>query len=57
VSRAFKVLQHQRTAQTLAAEGIERRSLIPQELADSPLPKIRNAFKWQAPTLDAQLRA
>jgi len=51
LSRAFKVLQHRRTAQTLVAEGIRRFSLIPPELADSPLHKIRDAFKWQAPSL------
>jgi hypothetical protein len=52
MSRAFKVLQNRRTAQTLAAEGIDRRSLIPEELADSPLSRIKDAFKWQAPSLD-----
>lgn len=52
INRAFKVLQHRRTAQTLAAEGIVRRSLIPEELADSPLSRIREALKWQAPNLD-----
>ena len=52
ISRAFKVLQHRRTAQTLAAAGIDRRSLIPEELADSPLSRIKDAFKWQAPSLD-----
>ncbi len=47
VSRAFKTLQHAKTSQTLAAEGISPASLIPVQLAESPLPRIRAAYKWQ----------
>jgi len=47
VSRAFKVLQHAKTAQTLQAEGIVPASLIPAEIADSPLPRIKRAYDWQ----------
>ena len=47
VSYAFKTLQNEKTAQTLHAEGIAPASLIPAELRDSPLPRIRAAFEWQ----------
>jgi hypothetical protein len=47
VSRAFKTLQNAKTAQTLQAEGLAPASLIPAELAASPLPRIRSAFEWQ----------
>ena len=47
VSRAFKTLQHPKTAQTLVTEGIAPASLIPAELAESPLPRIRSAYAWQ----------
>jgi hypothetical protein len=47
VSYAFKTLQNEKTAQTLLAEGIAPASLIPAELRDSPLPRIRSAFEWQ----------
>jgi hypothetical protein len=50
-SRAFETLLHRPTAMTLAKEGIERVTLIPAELADSPIEKIRNAYKWQCPKL------
>lgn len=51
ISRAFKTLQHAKTARTLVAEGIKPASLIPAELAESPLPRIRTAYKWQIPLL------
>ena len=47
VSRAFKTLQNAKTSQTLQAEGVAPASLIPAELAESPLPRIRSAFEWQ----------
>lgn len=47
VSRAFKTLQHPKTARTLVAEGISPASLIPAELAESPLARIRSAYEWQ----------
>jgi hypothetical protein len=47
ISRAFKTLQHARTAVTLQAEGIAPAGLMPAEFADSPLPRVRAAFEWQ----------
>ena len=47
ISRAFKTLQDAKTAQTLLVEGIAPASLIPAELAESTLPRIRAAFDWQ----------
>ena len=47
VSRAFKTLQNSKTAQTLQREGIIPASLIPQEFAESPLPRVRTAYEWQ----------
>lgn len=47
VSRAFKTLQNEKTAQTLHAEGIAPTSLIPVEFKESPLARIRAAFAWQ----------
>lgn len=47
ISRAFKTLQQPKTAQTLQVEGIAPASLIPAELAESTLPRIRAAFDWQ----------
>ncbi len=47
VSRAFKTLQNEQTALSLHAEGIAPASLIPVELKESPLPRIRTAFEWQ----------
>jgi hypothetical protein len=57
VSRAFKTLQQARTAQTLQAEGIAPASLIPGELKESPLPRIRAAFGWQYRLLAAAASA
>jgi hypothetical protein len=50
-SRAFETLIHRQTAGTLAKEGIERETLMPSELSESPIEKIRNAYKWQFPRL------
>jgi hypothetical protein len=47
VSRAFKTLQQSKINQTLVAEDIAPASLIPAELAESPLPRIRSAYTWQ----------
>ena len=47
ISRAFKTLQHPKTALTLQAEGIAPASLIPRELAESPLLRVRTAYAWQ----------
>jgi hypothetical protein len=50
-SRAFETLLHRPTAGTLGKERIERTVLIPSEFAESPIEKIRNAYKWQRPKL------
>lgn len=50
-SRAFAVLQHHPTARTLSAEGIDRFALMPPIGAESPVEKIRNAYRWQLPRL------
>jgi hypothetical protein len=47
ITRAFKALQNPKIARTLQAEGIAPASLIPAELAESPLPRIRSAYTWQ----------
>lgn len=51
VSRAFKVLQHQKTAHVLLAESIVATSLIPAELRESPLARIRASLRWQMPLI------
>lgn len=53
VSRAFKTLQQVKTSRTLQAEGITPAALIPAELKESPLLRIRTAFQWQFPLLAA----
>jgi hypothetical protein len=49
VSRAFKTLQRGKTAHTLYAEGIIPASLLPEEFRESPLARIRAAYRWQMP--------
>lgn len=56
ISRAFKTLQNTKTAQTLRVEGISPASLIPAELIESPLPRIRAAFAWQFRLLERPAR-
>ncbi len=56
VSYAFRTLQNAKTAQTLQAEGIAPASLIPPELKESPLPRIRLAFEWQFRRLEKTVR-
>ena len=46
-SRAFRTLQERKIASTLIAEGIAPLSLLPSEFAESPLERIRAAYKWQ----------
>lgn len=50
-SRAFRTLQHDRTAHTLAVESIDGASLMPPEFSESPLARIRAAYAWQMPRL------
>ncbi len=52
VSRAFKTLQHAKTVQTLRTEGIAPAALIPEELKESPLMRIRTAYQWQMPLIE-----
>jgi hypothetical protein len=56
VSYAFKTLQNEKTARTLHAEGIAPVSLIPAELKESPLARIRAAFEWQFRLLEKPAR-
>jgi hypothetical protein len=53
-SRAFETLLHRPTAESLLKLGISRSMLIPIELADSQIEKIRNAYAWQWPRLDSE---
>jgi hypothetical protein len=46
-SRAFRTLQNKKITSTLIAEGIAPRSLLPSEFAESPLERIRQAYRWQ----------
>jgi hypothetical protein len=54
ISRAFKTLQNRDIASTLIKEGIEPGALIPQEFAESELPRIRKAYQWQMPLVVLQ---
>lgn len=53
VSRAFSTLQSPRVAQTLRAEGIEPAALIPAELKESKLARIRTAYAFQMKQVEA----
>lgn len=55
VSRAFKTLSDKHVSATLLELGISPRSLIPEELSDSPILKVQTAFAHQLPRL-AQIR-
>ncbi len=46
-SRTFRTLQNEKIARTLIAEGIAPRSVLPPEFAESPLERIRRAYRWQ----------
>jgi len=46
-SRAFETLLHRPTAEALHTLGISRTDLMPSELAESRIDKIRNAYAWQ----------
>ena len=46
-SRTFRTLQNKKIASTLINEGIAPRSVLPPEFAESPLERIRKAYKWQ----------
>ncbi len=56
ISYAFKTLQNAKIAHTLRTEGIAPASLIPAELKESPLPRIRAAFAWQFRLLERPVR-
>lgn len=51
VSRIFKTLSHRQTLRTLLDEGMQPLSLIPDELQDSPIEKVRTAYAHQMPRL------
>ena len=52
LSRTFKTLTDRHTVQTLLAEGIQPLALIPAELKDSPIEKVRAACLHQLPRLE-----
>ena len=52
ISRTFKTLSDRHTLRTLLAEGIQPLTLMPGELKDSPIGKVRSAFEHQMPRLD-----
>ena len=56
VRRAFKTLQNAKTSHILQLEGIAPATLIPGELRESPLARIRTAFEWQFRLLAALTR-
>lgn len=52
ISRTFKTLSDRRLLKTLLAEGLQPVTLIPPELKDSPIEKVRTAFEHQMPRLE-----
>lgn len=52
ISRTFKTLSDRRLLKTLLAEGIQPLALLPAELKDSPIEKVRAAFEHQMPRLE-----
>ncbi len=52
ISRTFQTLSDRHTLKTLLAEGIQPQALIPAELKDSPIEKVRMAFEHQMPRLE-----
>lgn len=57
ISRTFKTLSDRRLLKTLRAEGIQPLSLLPAELKDSPIEKVRTAFAHQMPRLEQMVTA
>jgi hypothetical protein len=55
ISRTFRTLSDRNLFKTLLAEGINPRALIPAELKDSPIEKVRTAFEHQIPRLEASV--
>jgi hypothetical protein len=56
-SRTFRTLSDRRTLQTLLAEGIRPLDLVPGELKDSPIEKVRTTFAYQMPRLEQAITA
>jgi hypothetical protein len=56
-SRLFKTLQQEKITDTLFKEGITPRSLLPKELAQSPVGRIRRAYEWQMKSVPTAPRA
>lgn len=52
ISRTFKTLSDRRLLKTLLTEGIQPLDLLPPELKDSPIEKVRTAFGHQLPRLE-----
>ena len=57
VSRAFRALSDSRTQKTLLKEGIRPLELIPPELTNSPIEKVRTTCAHQLPRLKDAIAA
>lgn len=57
ISRTFKTLSDRRILQTLLAEGIQPMGVVPVELKDSLIEKVRTTFGHQMPRLEQALAA
>lgn len=51
ISRTFRTLSNRLTLKTLLKENIHPLALIPEELKDSPIEKVRTAYEHQLPRL------
>jgi hypothetical protein len=57
LSRTFKTLSHSHTLKTLLREGVAPVALVPAELRDSPIEKIRTTCQHQMPRLEKLIQA
>lgn len=57
LSRTFKTLTHRATLTILLQEGLRPVQLVPAELRDSPIEKVRTACQHQLPRLESVSRA
>lgn len=55
ISRTFKTLSDRHTLRTLLTESIQPLTLVPAELKDSPIEKVRTAFEHQMPRLEKSI--
>jgi hypothetical protein len=57
ISRTFHTLSQRHTLRTLLTEGIRPTDLLPLELRDCPIEKVRSAFEHQVPRLQGLVTA